>query len=215
MLGSSSLPGAVSILINNAARAIVGTTVSLTPEQFREVIDTNLVGTFLGTRAVVPSMRSAGGGTIVNINSTAGLGVAAGLSAYGTSKWAIRGLTKIAAKELGLQGIRVNGVHPGIIDTPLAYDPATDELIVSVDEQPIPRLAHVDEITTLALYAASDEAAYSTGTEFVADGATYSDRPRPSGCGRRRGRTPPAAPRPPRWRSRQTGRTSAPASRRR
>lgn len=115
--------GPISILVNNAARAIVGTTMSLKTDEFREVINTNLIGTFLGMRAVVPSMRRAGGGSIVNINSTAGLGVAAGLAAYGTSKWAIRGLTRIAAKELGRDGIRVNGIHPGIIETPLAYNP--------------------------------------------------------------------------------------------
>lgn len=162
--------GPTAVLINNAARAIVGTTMSLTPDQFREVIATNLIGTYLGTRAVVPSMRKRGGGSIVNINSTAGLGVAAGLAAYGTSKWAIRGLTKITAKELGREGIRVNGVHPGIIETPLAYDPATGKLIVSVDAQPLPRLADVDEISALVAHVASDEAAYSTGAEFVADG---------------------------------------------
>lgn len=162
--------GPVSVLVNNAARAIVGTTMSLTADEFREVINTNLVGTFLGTRAAVPSMRRGGGGSIVNINSTAGLGVAAGLAAYGTSKWGIRGLTQIAAKELGREGIRVNGVHPGIIETPLAYDPDTGELIVGVDEQPIPRLADVDEISGLVLHVASDDAAYSTGSEFVADG---------------------------------------------
>jgi 3alpha(or 20beta)-hydroxysteroid dehydrogenase len=160
----------VAVLVNNAARAIVGTTMSLTPNEFRDVIDTNVIGTYLGTRAVVPSMRRGGGGAIVNINSTAGLGVAAGLAAYGTSKWAIRGLTRIAAKELGREGIRVNGVHPGIIETPLAYDPATGDLIVGVDEQPIARLANVDEITRFVLFAASDDAAYATGTELVADG---------------------------------------------
>ncbi|GHD80033.1 3-alpha-hydroxysteroid dehydrogenase [Streptomyces mirabilis] len=162
--------GPVSVLVNNAARAIVGTTMSLTPDEFREVIDTNLVGTFLGTRAAVPSMRRRGGGSIVNINSTAGIGAAAGLAAYGTSKWGIRGLTRISAKELGRDNIRVNGVHPGIIETPLAYDPATGELIVGVDDQPIPRLADVDEISSLVLFVASDDAGYSTGAEFVADG---------------------------------------------
>ncbi|MFD7479940.1 SDR family NAD(P)-dependent oxidoreductase [Streptomyces sp. NPDC059837] len=162
--------GPVSVLVNNAARAIVGTTMSLTPDEFREVIDTNLVGTFLGTRAAVPSMRRRGGGSIVNINSTAGIGAAAGLAAYGTSKWGIRGLTRISAKELGRENIRVNGVHPGIIETPLAYDPATGELIVSIDDQPIPRLADVDEISSLVLFVASDDAGYSTGAEFVADG---------------------------------------------
>ncbi|MFF7603085.1 SDR family NAD(P)-dependent oxidoreductase [Streptomyces mirabilis] len=162
--------GPVSVLVNNAARAIVGTTMSLTPDEFREVIDTNLVGTFLGTRAAVPSMRRRGGGSIVNINSTAGIGAAAGLAAYGTSKWGIRGLTRISAKELGRENIRVNGVHPGIIETPLAYDPATGELIVGIDDQPIPRLADVDEISSLVLFVASDDAGYSTGAEFVADG---------------------------------------------
>ncbi|MCT9108127.1 SDR family NAD(P)-dependent oxidoreductase [Streptomyces mirabilis] len=162
--------GPVSVLVNNAARAIVGTTMSLTPDEFREVIDTNLVGTFLGTRAAVPSMRRRGGGSIVNINSTAGIGAAAGLAAYGTSKWGIRGLTRISAKELGRDNIRVNGVHPGIIETPLAYDPATGELIVGIDDQPIPRLADVDEISSLVLFVASDDAGYSTGAEFVADG---------------------------------------------
>ncbi|WP_217562038.1 SDR family NAD(P)-dependent oxidoreductase [Streptomyces sp. GbtcB6] len=162
--------GPVSVLVNNAARAIVGTTMSLTPDEFREVIDTNLVGTFLGTRAAVPSMRRRGGGSIVNINSTAGIGAAAGLAAYGTSKWGIRGLTRISAKELGRDSIRVNGVHPGIIETPLAYDPATGELIVGIDDQPIPRLADVDEISSLVLFVASDDAGYSTGAEFVADG---------------------------------------------
>jgi 3alpha(or 20beta)-hydroxysteroid dehydrogenase len=162
--------GPVSVLVNNAARAIVGTTMSLTPDEFREVIDTNLVGTFMGTRAAVPSMRRRGGGSIVNINSTAGIGAAAGLAAYGTSKWGIRGLTRISAKELGRENIRVNGVHPGIIETPLAYDPATGELIVGIDDQPIPRLAGVDEISSLVLFVASDDAGYSTGAEFVADG---------------------------------------------
>lgn len=134
------------------------------------MIDTNLVGTFLGMRAVVPSMRRAGGGSIVNINSTAGLGVAAGLTAYGASKWGIRGLTRIAAKELARDGIRVNGVHPGIIETPLAYDPATGSLIVGVDDFAIPRLVDVEEISTYVLFAASGDASFSTGVEFVADG---------------------------------------------
>ncbi|WP_405886548.1 MULTISPECIES: SDR family NAD(P)-dependent oxidoreductase [unclassified Streptomyces] len=91
------------------------------------------------------------------------------MAAYGTSKWGIRGLTRISAKELGRENIRVNGVHPGIIETPLAYAPATGELIVSIDDQPIPRLADVDEIGSLVLFIASDDDGCSTGAEFVAD----------------------------------------------
>lgn len=161
--------GPVSVLINNAARAIMGTIEELTVDEFREVSDTNLVGAFLGIRAVAPSMRRVGAGSIVNVNSTAGLAAAAGLAAYGTSKWGIRGLTKIAAKELARDNIRVNGFHPGVIDTPFAYDP-DGNLWQSVDDQAIPRLAEVDEISAYVTFLASDDASYSTGTELVADG---------------------------------------------
>ncbi len=161
--------GPVSVLINNAALAIMGTIEELTVDEFREVSNTNLVGAFLGIRAVAPSMRRAGAGSIVNVNSTVGLAAAAGLAAYGTSKWGIRGLTKIAAKELARDNIRVNGFHPGVIDTPLAYDP-DGNLWQGVDEQAIPRLANVDEMSAYVAFLASDDAAYSTGTELVADG---------------------------------------------
>jgi 3alpha(or 20beta)-hydroxysteroid dehydrogenase len=143
---------------------------SLAPDEFRVVIDTNLVGTFLGTRAAMPSMRRRGGDSIVSINSTAGIGATVGLAACGTSKWGIRGLTRIGAKELGRENIRVNGVHPGIIETSLAYDPAARELIVGIDDQPIPRLADVDEVSSPVLFVATDDAGYSTGAEFVAGG---------------------------------------------
>ncbi|MFD7002875.1 SDR family NAD(P)-dependent oxidoreductase [Streptomyces mirabilis] len=115
--------GPVSVLVNNAALAIVGTTMSLPPDDFREVIDTDLVGTFQGIRAAVPSMRRRGGGSIVNVNSTAGIG-------------------------------------------------ATGELIVGIDDQPIPRMADVDEISSLVPFVASDDAGYSTGAEFVSDGGS-------------------------------------------
>lgn len=161
--------GPVDILINNAAYLSVGTTESIPLEEFRRVVDTNLTGALLGIRAAAPSMRKAGGGAIVNINSIAGLAAAPGLAAYSSSKWALRGLMRTAAKELARDNIRVNAVHPGIIDTPLAYGPDGAEL-VPVDNFAIPRMAGTDEIADFILFSASDQARFATGTELIADG---------------------------------------------
>lgn len=162
--------GTVTVLVNNAARAIPGTVESYTLAQFREVLDTNLIGTFLGMKAVIPGMRAAGGGSIVNVNSTAGLGVPVGLAGYGTSKWAMRGLTKIAAKELARDNIRVNGFHAGIIETPLAYHPETGIPLVDVSVFAMPRRASVAEMSRYMVFAVAEGCAFSTGTELVADG---------------------------------------------
>lgn len=162
--------GPLSVLINNAAYLAVGGIESVPLAEWRTVIDTNLTGPFLGIRAAVPSMRKGGRGSIVNISSIAGLHGTPGLAAYGASKWGIRSLTRTAAYELARDRIRVNSVHPGIIDTPLAYDPKTGAELVPVDAFAIPRMATVDEITGYVLFVASDDAAFSTGSEFVADG---------------------------------------------
>lgn len=161
--------GPVDILVNNAAYLRVGTTESISLDEFRRVVDTNLTGALLGIRAAAPSMRKAGGGVVVNINSIAGLTAAPGLVAYSSSKWALRGLMRAAAKELARDNIRVNAVHPGIIDTPLAYGPDGKEL-VPVDSFAIPRQASPDEIANFILFAASDQARFATGAEIVADG---------------------------------------------
>ncbi|MTD55462.1 SDR family NAD(P)-dependent oxidoreductase [Amycolatopsis sp. RM579] len=115
--------GGVDVLINNAAYLVVGTTESIPLDEFQKVIETNLTGALLGIRAVPPSMRKRGGGGIVNVNSIAGPAAAPGLVAYSSSKWALRGLMRAAAGELARDNIRVNSVHPGIVDTPLANDP--------------------------------------------------------------------------------------------
>ncbi|MEW2397082.1 SDR family oxidoreductase [Streptomyces sp. NPDC046862] len=161
--------GPLDILINNAAYLRVGTTESIPVDEFRRVVDTNLTGALLGIRAAAPSMRKAGGGVVVNVNSIAGLAVAPGLVAYSSSKWALRGLMRAAVKELVRDGIRVNAVHPGIIETPLAYGPGGDEL-VPVDNFAVPRRATPDEIADFILFAASDQARFATGSEIVADG---------------------------------------------
>ena len=114
-------------------------------------------------------MRRGGGGCILNVNSVGGLGPAAGLVSYGASKWGVRGLTLTAAKELARDRIRVNGFHPGIIDTPLAYDPEGN-LWAPTDDYAVPRLATVDEISTYVAFLTSDDARFATGTELLADG---------------------------------------------
>jgi 3alpha(or 20beta)-hydroxysteroid dehydrogenase len=162
--------GPLSVLVNNAAYLAVGGVETVPLAQWRSVLDTNLTGAFLGIRAAAPSMRKASGGSIVNISSIAGLHGTPGLAAYGASKWGLRSLTRTAAYELARDGIRVNSVHPGIIDTPLAYDPTTGMELVPVDDFAIPRMASVNEIAAYVLFVASDDAAFSTGSEFVADG---------------------------------------------
>jgi 3alpha(or 20beta)-hydroxysteroid dehydrogenase len=162
--------GPLSVLINNAAYLAVGGVETVPVDEWRKVIDTNLTGAFLGIRAAAPSMRKAGGGSIVNISSIAGLHGTPGLAAYGASKWGIRSLTLTAAYELARDRIRVNSVHPGIIDTPLAYNPDTGAELVPVDGFAIPRMASAEEIARYVLFVASEEASFSTGSEFVADG---------------------------------------------
>ena len=115
--------GPIGVLVNNAGIVTFGSIEGLTLEQFQQTIDINLTGVFLGMHCVVPSMKRAGGGSIVNISSTAGLQGYANLSAYVASKWGVRGLTKTAALELGGFGIRVNSIHPGPIRTPMLGGP--------------------------------------------------------------------------------------------
>jgi 3alpha(or 20beta)-hydroxysteroid dehydrogenase len=158
--------GNPTVLVNNAG--VLG----MTPirggdeAEFRRILDVNLVGAFLGVRAVAEAMIAAGGGSIVNVSSVAGLRGAPGMSAYSASKFGLRGLTKTAAVELAPFGIRVNSVHPGGVATPM---------LAGVDDsgfadRPIPRKATADEIANLVLFLASDESTFSTGSEFVADG---------------------------------------------
>lgn len=163
--------GPVSILVNTAAVIRWDTPIEETTEaEFRRVLDVNVVGVFLGMRASLPSMRAAGGGSIINFSSTAGLTGAVGLSSYVASKWAVRGLTKTAALEMGEWGIRVNSVHPGRFDTPM-----TAGLPLPVD-QPIRGAGDADDLAGLVSFLASDEARYSTGGEFVMDGGQTAGR---------------------------------------
>ncbi|MFD1049235.1 SDR family NAD(P)-dependent oxidoreductase [Kibdelosporangium lantanae] len=145
------------------------------------LVRVNQTGTFLGMRAVVPGMTEAGGGSIINVSSVEGLAGSPYLTAYAATKFAVRGMTKCAALELGKHNIRVNSVHPGAIDTDMASDAmggvAIDMTKVGKRVAGLRRVGTPAEIADLQVFLASDESSYSTGAEFVADGgasATHS-----------------------------------------
>jgi 3alpha(or 20beta)-hydroxysteroid dehydrogenase len=170
--------GRLDILVNNAGVLTHATIAETTVDEFRRVLDINLVGCFLGVRAAIGPMTAAGGGSIVNISSIEGFAGAAGLSAYSASKFGIRGVTRAAAQELGHLGIRVNSVHPGGVMTRMVMESAKSFTGVDPEQfirnMPIPRFAEPVEISRLVAFLASDEASYTTGAEFVADGGILS-----------------------------------------
>lgn len=157
--------GRLTDLINNAGVVAFTPVGSTTLDDWNRVIAINLTGVFLGMEAVVPAMRDAGGGVIVNISSTAGMQGYGNLAAYVASKWGVRGLTKAAALDLGRDNIRVVSVHPGGVRTPMTAGINTD----MYKRQAIPRIGEPEEIAKLVRYLIAD-ATYSTGTEFIADG---------------------------------------------
>ena len=163
--------GRLDILINNAGIARIKLIEESSLEDYLEVIRINQVGVWLGIQAAIPALRAAGGGCIINTSSIAGLLGSVGLGAYVSSKFAVRGMTKVAAQELGRYNIRVNSVHPGPIDTPMIRDPqlATREPGDTSFEAPIPRVGTTEEVAAMMLFIAAD-ATYSTGSEFVIDG---------------------------------------------
>ena len=166
--------GPVSVLINNAGVLHFQSLWKTTLEDFDRVMRVNVTGVFLGMKAVVASMETAGGGSIVNTSSTAGLQGLPFLGAYVASKWAVRGLSKAAAIDLGHKGIRVNSVHPGGIDTPMVAGTSPDAPFYK--RLPVPRMGSAEEVATAVLFLASDEAAYIAGAELAIDGgATCGD----------------------------------------
>jgi len=164
--------GRLDVLVNNAGIVRTGHLEQHSLADYMAVVNVNQVGVFLGMRAVVGAMRAAGGGSIVNISSNAGLEGVEGVIGYAASKWAVRGMTKSAALELGQYGIRVNSVHPGGVDTPMLGGEELGHMLATnpFASQPIPRIAQPEEIAKLVLFLASDDSSYSTGSEFTADG---------------------------------------------
>jgi 3alpha(or 20beta)-hydroxysteroid dehydrogenase len=157
----------LDVLVNNAGILHWATMTETPLDVWQRVVDVNQTGVFLGMQAVAAPMKEQRSGSIVNISSIAGFSGSAPCFAYGATKWAVRGMTKGAARELGPFGIRVNSIHPGIIDTPMMEG---HDLDVLAKGAPLGRPASADEVAKLALWLASDESGYASGAEFVLDG---------------------------------------------
>ncbi len=162
--------GRVDVLVNNAGIFRVVPMTQTSVDLWDQITDINQKGVFLGMRSVAPHMIAQKSGSIVNISSIAGLRGAGVAFAYGASKWAVRGMTKAAAQELGPHNVRVNSVHPGIIDTLMIRELGEQWEDLTVPNIPLGRAAGADDVAKLVLYLASDDSAYSTGHEFVVDG---------------------------------------------
>ncbi len=165
--------GHLDVLVNNAGVFWRGGILDTTRESFEKLIAINQTGVFLGMQAAARHMVTQRSGSIINISSIAGLKSSAGFLAYSASKWAVRGMTKTVAAELASFGVRVNSVHPGIIDTAMLQtfdeiNPAVREMVTA--RIPIGHVAQAMDVANLVLFLGSDESKYSTGSEFVVDG---------------------------------------------
>ena len=164
--------GKLDVLVINAALLHMAPMLETSLEDYMRVIEVNQVSCFLGMKAVAEPMRQAGGGAIVNISSIAGLTGTPGLIAYTASKFAMRGMTKVAALELGPLGIRVNSIHPGGVNTAMSNPTGAplEEINQHYANVPLQRVGLPDEIARATLFLASDEASYCNGAELAVDG---------------------------------------------
>jgi len=166
--------GRLDVLVNNAGIFKLGKLQDTTLDDWETMLSVNQTGVFLGMRTAAPAMKDNGSGSIINISSIAGLKSAAGAHAYSATKWAVRGMSKSAAVELASSGVRVNSVHPGIINTDMLKG-FGDEILETLETQiPMDRVAAPEEVGKLVLFLASDDSSYCTGHEFVVDGAMTS-----------------------------------------
>jgi 3alpha(or 20beta)-hydroxysteroid dehydrogenase len=163
--------GLVTILANNAGILRFGTVEKMPIDEVELLFRVNQLGCWLGMQSVVPNMREAGGGAIINASSTEGLGGMANTVAYGATKFAIRGMTKGASHELGKYNIRVNSVHPGMIDTPMTRVHGGDVAMeYGASKIPLRRVGHPEDVAPLYVFLGSEEASYINGAEIAIDG---------------------------------------------
>ena len=164
--------GKLDVLVNNAAIWRGGHVADTTSEQWDTVLDINAKGVFLGTKLAIPEMRKVGGGSIVNISSTAGLVGSLTSSAYSASKGAVRLFTKSTAVQYGAENIRANSIHPGPIDTPMGDQvwPDAGSREEVIERTVLKRIGTPEDIANGALFLASDESSFMTGSELVIDG---------------------------------------------
>jgi NAD(P)-dependent dehydrogenase (short-subunit alcohol dehydrogenase family) len=164
--------GKLDILVNNAGIWRRGHVLETSSEQWDDIMDVNAKGVFLGTKAAIPAMRKAGGGSIINISSTAGLVGSKTSAAYSASKGAVRIFTKSTAVQYAAEGIRANSIHPGPIDTDMGDQvwPDATSREAAIARTAIARIGTADDIAYGALYLASNESSFVTGSELVIDG---------------------------------------------
>ena len=165
--------GHLDILVNNAGIFRMANIEETSLTMWDQMVAINQTGVFLGMKSSGPAMKANGSGSIVNISSIAGMGAAAVAHAYAATKWAVRGMSKSAAVEFAPFGVRVNSVHPGIIETPMLEE-FGDMRNALEDRIPLGRTASAEEVAKLVLFLASDDSSYCTGHEFVIDGAMTS-----------------------------------------
>ena len=163
--------GPVNVLANNAGILRFGEIEKMAVDEVELLWRVNQLGCFLGMNAVTYTMRKNGGGSIINASSVEGLAGMAGCTAYAATKWAIRGMTKCAAMELGPKGIRVNSVHPGMIDTPMTRVHGGDAAMeYGASKVPMRRVGVPQDIAPVYVFLASDESGYMNGAELAVDG---------------------------------------------
>ncbi|HWI42544.1 MAG TPA: glucose 1-dehydrogenase [Nocardioides sp.] len=167
--------GPVNVLANNAGILRFGEIETMPADEVELLWRVNQMGCFLGMQAVSATMRAAGGGSIINASSVEGLAGMANCTAYAATKWAIRGMTKCAAMELGPKGIRVNSVHPGMIDTPMTRVHGGDiAMEFGASKVPLGRVGYPEDIAPVYVFLASDESSYVNGAEIAVDGGVTS-----------------------------------------
>jgi 3alpha(or 20beta)-hydroxysteroid dehydrogenase len=163
--------GGIDILVNNAAILKFSRVATTTLVDYMQVISVNQVGTFLGMRTVIDPLTRRGGGSIINISSVDGLKGSNNLVSYAASKWAVRGMTKVAAQELGHHGIRVNSIHPGSILSTMTPSPEASPVVADIVRNlAIPRIGLPSDVAQLVVFLASPNSSYLTGCEIPVDG---------------------------------------------